>query len=94
MHGQNHIKFQWLTLYSPFLFVFAVYFYAMATIHLHGCPVRLHCLLVSMCEETPKWILLFHVNMCLCISKHFRIQWQVMLVRVAKGNLGCILWYC
>jgi len=35
---------QWGTLYSPFLFVFAGYFYAMATFHLQGCPVRLHCL--------------------------------------------------
>jgi hypothetical protein len=45
---------QWRTLYSIFLSVFAVYFYAMATFHLHGCPVRLHCLLIDMCEESPK----------------------------------------
>lgn len=48
--AQNHQ--QWRTHYSQFLPVFAVYFYAMVTFHLHACPVRLHCLLVDMCEET------------------------------------------
>jgi len=58
---------QWRTLYSPFLFVFAVYFYAMATFHLQGCPVRLRCLLIGMCEETSKYF--YFMWTCVCISQ-------------------------